>query len=303
MKARRRPAFTLIQLLVIIAILAFLAGLLLPAVQKVREAANRTQSMNNMKMIGIACHGYHDTNGSFPSGNDGNNFSASAYLLPYLEQDAVFKQLDLGKPMSDEANAAVRKTPLKVFLCPRDSQQAVKENWGATNYLYCAGSKFDLKDNDGVFYQDSRVRLADVTDGTSNTIMSGETLKGDGGSRAVDVHRQYVLLDQAALKGLKPEAGVADFKDNKHIAGDRCASWLDGRFLQGTFNGALLLNDDRPDVSCDGLGGVSSLRSFGGTVLIGICDGSVHATSKKIEETTWKALTTRNGGEIVNIDF
>src|SRR5437763_400848 len=132
--------------------------------------------------------------------------------------------------MSDEANAAVRKLRLQVFLSPRDPQETVNETWGATNYLYCAGSKFDLKENDGIFYQDSRVRLADVTDGTSNTVMSGETLKGDAGAKAVDVHQQYVLLDKDALKGLNPEAGVEDFKNNKHIAGDRCASWLDGRF-------------------------------------------------------------------------
>jgi hypothetical protein len=65
----------------------------------------------------------------------------------------------------------------------------------------------------------------------------GETLKGDGGTKAVTVRRQHVLLGKGALKDLQDDAGVQDFKDGKHIAGDRCASWMDGRFLQGTFNG------------------------------------------------------------------
>ncbi|HEV3446980.1 MAG TPA: DUF1559 domain-containing protein, partial [Gemmataceae bacterium] len=140
MTARPRPAFTLIQLLVIIAILAILFGMLFPAIMKVREAAGRMNSQNNLRQIGIACHNYHDTNGRFPSGNDSNNFSAAAYLLPYLEQDNTFKAIDFSKPVTDEANANVRKMQLRVFLSSRDPQQTVKEELGATNYLFCAGS-------------------------------------------------------------------------------------------------------------------------------------------------------------------
>ena len=102
MTARPRPAFTLIQLLVIIAILAILFGMLFPAIMKVREAAGRMNSQNNLRQIGIACHNYHDTNGRFPSGNDSNNFSAAAYLLPFLEQDATFKAIDFSKPVTDD---------------------------------------------------------------------------------------------------------------------------------------------------------------------------------------------------------
>jgi len=303
MMAHRRSAFTLIQLLVIIAILAILLGMLLPAIQKVREAANRIKSQNNLKQIGLACHNYIDTNGTFPAGNDGNNFSASAYLLPYLEQDNTFRSIDFSKPMADDANANVRKMQLQVFLSTRDPQERVKEDFGATNYLFCAGSQVDLKDNDGIFYLESRIRFADITDGTSNTIMTGETLKGDGGAKAADVKRQHVALSKDELKNLKPDSGVLDFKNNKHIAGDRCASWMDGRFLQGTFNGTLLFNDGRPDVSCEGQGGVSALRSLNDTINVGFADGSVRQVNKKLEAATWKALTTRNGGEVVNIDF
>ena len=102
---------------------------------------------------------------------------------------------------------------------------------------------------------------------------------------------------------MKEDAGVADFKNNRHIAGDRCASWLDGRFLQGTFNGTLVINDDRPDVSCEGQGGVSALRSLDETINIGFADGSVRSINKQVNAKTWKAVCTRNGGEQVNIDF
>src|SRR5262245_53518764 len=105
MNPRQRPAFTLIQLLVVLAILAILIGLLLPAIQKARQAATRAQSQNNLKQIGIACHTYHDQSGNFPPGVDGNNFSAAAYLLPYLEQDNLFKTIDFNKAMTDKDNA------------------------------------------------------------------------------------------------------------------------------------------------------------------------------------------------------
>ena len=118
MAVRPRPAFTLIQLLVIIAILAMLAAMLFPAVMKVRSAAGRVQSQNNLKQIGLACHNYHDVNGRFPSGNDDNNFSAAAYLLPYLEQDATFKAIDFSKPTADEA--AFLEATLERYLSPAE---------------------------------------------------------------------------------------------------------------------------------------------------------------------------------------
>jgi Tfp pilus assembly protein PilE len=300
---QRRYGLTLFQLLVVLAILAILIGLLLPAVQKVREAAARAQSQNNLKQIALGCHGFHDANNHFPSGNDPNNFSAAAQLLPYLEQDNVFKSIDFKKPVDDKANADARKTMIKIFLSPSDAVMTVDPNSGPTNYLYNAGSKPALEDNDGLFYQDSKVRFVDITDGTSNTLLAGETRKGDGGTKAVTVLRQHVALGKDALKEVKPDSGVQDWKDNKHIAGDRCASWMEGRFLQGTFNGTLKINDQRPDVSCAGLGGVSGLRTDLPGTNVGMGDGSVRYVTKNISMETWKALTTRNGGEVLGADF
>src|SRR5262249_49795632 len=147
----------------------------------------------------------------------------------------------------------------------------VKECAG-TNYLFSAGTKPSLKDNNGLFFQGSKIKLQDVTDGTSNTIMIGETLRGDGGAKAVDVRRQHVQLMADALKDLTDDSGAEDFKNNKNIAADRGHCYLDGRFLQGTFTGTRMLNDARPDVDCGGAGGLSALRSLDDMVSVCIAD-------------------------------
>jgi type II secretory pathway pseudopilin PulG len=299
MRTRTRRAFTLFQLLLILAFLALLFALLLPAVQKVREAAARTQSTNNLHQLALAAHSYADANNHFPSGNDDNNFSASAHLLPYLEQGNLYNMIDFKKPMDDKANAEVRKAVIKLFHSPRDGITSVSNDFGATNYLFCAGSKPPLADNDGVFYQGSKVKFADITDGTSNTLMTFETLKGDGGVKAVDMRRQHVLLKKGDLKGIKEEAGVKEWEDDKNIAADRGASWMDGRFLQGTFTGTRTLNDAKPDVNCGGAGGLSGARIVGENGLIGLCDGSVRSINKGVKLDVWKALAGRNDGLVV----
>ncbi len=303
MKAHHRPGFTLTQLLVLLVLLALLAGLLLPLILRARLSASRVASQNNLRQIALALHNYNDTNGKLPPGNDKNNFSTAAYLLPFIEQQPVYQQIDFNKPSDDKANAGPRKTVLKIYLSPQDEQPAVG-GWGPTNYLYNAGTKAALKDSDGVFFQDSQSKIPNTfVDGTSNTIVAGETLKGDGGEKAVDVRRQHVALKKDALKDLKADAGVADFKANQHIVGDRCASWMDGRFLLGTFNGGRAPNDPRPDVNCEGLGGWSGLRSMEDVVLVAMGDGSVRPISTKIKPETWKALLTPAGGEEIGNDF
>jgi prepilin-type processing-associated H-X9-DG protein len=295
MRRDRRSGFTLFQLLVVLAVLAILLALLLPAVQKVREAAARTQSQNNLKQIGIACHNYHDVYGTFPPGVDDKHFSAAARLLPYIEQDNLYKTIDFKKPADDKANADARQAIIKTFLSPLDPVLSVSANAAPTNYLFNAGSKYPLKDNDGLFYFDSKVKFADILDGTSNTLLTGETLKGTAGGRRT-VQRQHVLLGAAALAGLTEESGVKDFADGKNVRADRCAAWIDGRFLQGTFTGTRVLNDPRPDVSCAGAGGLSGLRSLRDYANIGMADGSVRVIHKEVKLEVWKNLASRNDG-------
>lgn len=288
----RRPGLTLFQLLVVLALFAILLGLLLPAVQKVRQAAARAQGSNNIKQLMIAVHNYYGTYNAMPAGFDDNYFSATARLLPFIEQDAVYRTIDFKKSIDDKANADARKLQMKVLLSPEDPIQEVKPEWGATNYLFNV-----------LVFSDKPLSLVRIADGTSNTIGIGETLKGDGMKKAVTVQRQHVLLDKGDLKGVKPDTGVEYFKDGKNIAGDRCASWMDGRFLMGTFNGQLQPNDMRPDVNCGGAGGVSALRTLSNVVQIGMCDGSSRAVRTKISKETWQAAITPDGGEVLGADW
>src|SRR5260370_27747207 len=133
--------------------------------------------------------------------------------------------------------------------------------------------------------------------------MAVETLKGDGQKKATDVRRQHIALKADALKGLTAESGVKDFEDGKDIAGNRCASWMDGRFMQGTFNATRKPGDNRPDVDCAGLGGLFAPRSLTDTINAGLADGSVHFVSKKISHETWKAAITPAGGEVLGSDW
>jgi prepilin-type processing-associated H-X9-DG protein len=297
MRQNRRSGFTLFQLLVVLAVLAILLALLLPAVQKVREAAARVQSQNNLKQIGIACHNYHDVYGTFPPGVDDKHFSAAARLLPYIEQNNLYKTIDFKKPADDKANANARQAIIKTFLSPLDPVLSVSADAAPTNYLFNAGSKYPLKDNDGLFYFDSKVKLAAILDGTSNTLLTGETLKGAGGRRTVQ--RQYVGLPAAALAGLTEESGVKDFADGKNVRADRCAAWIDGRFLQGTFTGTRVLNDPRPDVGCGGAGGLSALRGLRDYANIGMADGSVRVIGRQVKLDVWKNLASRNDGNVI----
>jgi hypothetical protein len=296
MKRSSRPGFSIFDLLVIIAILAVVIGLLARATLQIRESANRLKSQNNLKQWGIAVHNHHDVYGHLPAGTDKNGFSACSRMLPFVEQENLFKAINFDMPTTDKANAKARATRLALCISPDDPLQA---EGAPTNYLYSAGSKPSLADNDGVFYLDSKVRITDVLDGTSNTLMIGETLRGEAKKESGSASRQHVLLKEADLKGIKDDAGVQDFKDGKNIATDRGASWIEGAFLQGTFTGTRGANDKRPDVNCGGAGGLSGLRSVTDTVTIALCDGSVRTVKTSVKADVWKFLSTRNGGEDV----
>jgi hypothetical protein len=259
MRNVRRPAFSIFDLLIIIAIIGILIGLLLPAVSRVRMAANRAKSQNNIKQLAIAVHNYASTyDDKLPLAMDEKGYSIYVPLLPYVEQDALYRNMSKATdgfktPLEDKVNDDYRRTHLKIFQSPDDPRQFVSENSGATNYLFNVGSKPAMEANNGPFGVYKGVyTIANIPDGTSNTVLCGETLKGDGGRKGVDVHRQHVRLSADALKGLKADSGAQEFNENKNVVGDRCSSWLDGRFLQTTFTGTRKANDSRPDVDCYG---------------------------------------------------
>ncbi|MCI0458170.1 MAG: DUF1559 domain-containing protein [Gemmataceae bacterium] len=191
-----RKAFTLIELLVIIAIVAVLIALLLPAVQKVREAANRITCANNLKQLGLALHGYHDGHGSFPAGvvaetSDLRNgrHSGLVFLLPHLEQHALYSRYHFDLAWKAPSNLAVAQTRVAAFLCP-SSPNAVPQDGGLpgvpTDYAFSKGAHASLcrdgavRLGAGLFDVNSARRLADVRDGTSQTFAMGEAVSGSG---------------------------------------------------------------------------------------------------------------------------
>jgi prepilin-type N-terminal cleavage/methylation domain-containing protein len=206
MASSGRRGFTLIELLVVVAIIAVLIGLLLPAVQRVREAANRMSCQNNLKQLGVALHNHHVTYQTFPAGcslpwNQWGH-SPNFQLLPFLEQDNLFKIVDLSRgpydPAAPDNQRAIAQKP-KIFLCPSDVQQGslttgLGTSLGWTNYHGNAGTWVRLRGWDGVFGTSddvsvgapagrarlAAVRIADVTDGTSNTAAFAEVCNGPG---------------------------------------------------------------------------------------------------------------------------
>lgn len=190
MRPIRRRGFTLIELLVVIAIIAVLIGLLLPAVQRVRDSAARAQCANNLKQIGLAAHQHHGSFRSFPAGTESSRRRGAyglsswlARLLPYLEQQPLWAatQAAYAQSRSPFKNPPHRglATVVPVFACPADGrteQVQIARREGIpvalTSYLGVEGK--DLTTNDGVLFRDSYLRIADITDGTSNTLFAGE---------------------------------------------------------------------------------------------------------------------------------
>jgi prepilin-type N-terminal cleavage/methylation domain-containing protein/prepilin-type processing-associated H-X9-DG protein len=186
----RNRGFTLIELLVVIAIISILMGLLLSAVQKVRAAAARTQCQNAIKQLGLALHNYHDTRQALPPGhraaNHPDRMPYSGWcvsVLPFLEQTALAQQAEAAfrtNPNAFNPEHANLRTVVPAFLCPADSrvftaQTSLRTNniVAFTSFLGVAGTDAVTK-RDGVLYQNSSTRFADLTDGTSNTLLLGE---------------------------------------------------------------------------------------------------------------------------------
>jgi prepilin-type N-terminal cleavage/methylation domain-containing protein/prepilin-type processing-associated H-X9-DG protein len=202
MSRRRRSAFTLIELLVVIAIIGILIALLLPAVQKVRDAANRAKCANNMKQAGLVLHAYHDVNGAFPSGVENPSelptspepnfgyhpwWSWMALSMQYYEQDNLYKVADdyarnVNPDVFRGPNPAI-STVVKMWLCPADSRVdlavTVTDDFGSTKvafgeYLGVSGIISTDSRPQGTFYVRSKTRMSEITDGLTNTLFVGE---------------------------------------------------------------------------------------------------------------------------------
>jgi prepilin-type N-terminal cleavage/methylation domain-containing protein/prepilin-type processing-associated H-X9-DG protein len=309
---RRRSGFTLIELLVVIAIIAILIGLLLPAVQKVREAAARMKCSNNLKQLALAAHSYHDAVGFLPPGSsgpmNGNNsfpapfadpyyggslpwghFSWAAVILPYVEQDNLYRQIDFTQPAyafaiyedlggggaptnrgpaGAAANANAANSMPKLFVCP--SAQRGSTDGGATqqkDYAINGGTNVCCPERtaanmNGIAWVNSRVRLTDVADGTSNT---------------------FLFLEKA---NYFDQSWLPDTYGSNHFLFVHHPS-------QGYVQSTSLPNNDAWNNR-------NAQGPHTGGVMAVMADGHVIYVKNSIDAGTYQALYTRAGGETVS---
>ena len=330
---RNRRAFTLIELLVVIAIIAVLIGLLLPAVQKVREAAARASCSNNIKQIALAMHNYEGSRGALPPAFKGNgtpiayfaSWSALAELNPFLEQTNIYNRMDLSLqtyesfiPFNITApnQFAVQQT-VRLFLCPSDKMAPVTVGpaygvpvIGPTNYAVCNGTGINGGtpwDADGAFIAKRTLRFTDIADGTSNTAMISESTLGEGtesttGAAPAPLNAVYAFLSGAPLT--ESACAAATLWNFERLRG---FMWASGEIRCASYNHYLMPNAPQSDcVSFDIAPGPARFTAIGwrgarsrhsGGVTLALCDGSVRFVRDSVAPAVWRGIATRAVGE------
>ena len=306
----RRRAFTLIELLVVIAIIAILIGLLLPAVQKVREAAARAQCINNLKQIGVALHNYHSSYNTFPVGSNQLGFTVISQLLPYIEQNNLYNQINFMVSATNAANSGPTGTTIKILLCPSDQIYLPPAGLGGNNYFANYGTAiqffqpstvangvFALRDTTGI-------SVLGITDGTSNTAAFSELKKGDFNNA---VYGPADWLNASSL-GAPTTADQADAMCQGINTANLGYQWLSagGEWLNDSNTGTAYTHVGLPNsINC----GFPATLTFDvnassyhiGGVNVLLCDGSVRFITSTISLPTWRALGTRAGGEVFTL--
>jgi prepilin-type N-terminal cleavage/methylation domain-containing protein/prepilin-type processing-associated H-X9-DG protein len=306
MRTSHRQGFTLIELLVVIAIIAILIGLLLPAVQKVREASARTTCQNNLKQIGLALHNFHDATGRFPVANTPTFNSAFTQILPYLEQENIGRRYNTALPPSDPSdpdgdgfsNLTLGRSELKVFRCPSMLPPPVPAAFpGWSSYAVCIGNQPNPffapgtggnppYDNGviirttgggsgGLTLHQQGVQIPAISDGTSNTILAGEM--------------GFQLRDYFFSSG--PHAGQLRGGNTQWVWGYASYSFGSTGVMFNTTVGT-------PANLTARLGAFRSDHANGANFLF--ADGSVRFLgNSRLDLQTYQALGTRDGGEVI----
>jgi prepilin-type N-terminal cleavage/methylation domain-containing protein len=324
-----KRAFTLVELLVVIAIIGVLVGLLLPAMQAAREAARRMSCANNLRQIGLATHNYASAFNRLPPGGVvlktgvSDSWSVQARLLAYMEQSNLQNLIDWNLPYSQQAVVASTRVP--VYLCPSEPNDRRRSDPQPTdpsfahyplNYAVNVGEwlVFDPRSGSGgtgIMFPNSRTNLATIVDGTSNTIAFSEVkawapyLRDSGMPTSAGVSPPNSVSQVLAFGGeFKSESGHTEWVDFRvHQTGFTTTFSPNHKVIYHHSNTPFDVDfnsrREGKTITHPTYAVVTSRSHHSGGIQCGLADGSTHFISDSIELQVWRALGTRNGGEVV----